>query len=150
MSKHDDEDVNFNRWQYLLAGCIGGCSVLLITAVQPFPPTPDGMYFETVAEWFVNPVYGGWLWACAAIGLLSGLAGLLLIVRPRYHQLEGRLNMAVAFFMVAWLSFLAFLLREELFLSNSLALLLLLILGVIFGGYWWLRHRLDQREQTFP
>ncbi|MEM8861071.1 MAG: hypothetical protein AAGD96_22330 [Chloroflexota bacterium] len=134
--------------QTILTGLLGAALTLLATSINPFPPTPPGVYFESVGEWFVNPYFGGWLWACTITCVLSFVGGLIGITSAYKSYREHYL--LLKFWGISWLALLAFLIKDRLF-ESPLAIAVLAFLGFCtLMVQLWLQARFTRSITNLP
>lgn len=144
------EPHGLSGWQRLWFICVGATSALVATSVNQFPSLSE--YNVTLLSWFFNPVYSGWIWALLAVEAVCIGSGIVLLTQTRWRKMFilSRLNWAFAFFALAWLAGVAFLVRfngETPVLLLWLALVAIVILSV---AYWLWRRQIEAQEVIFP
>lgn len=141
---------DMSSWQRLWSICAGATSVLVVTSVNQFPSLRD--YEVTLLGWFFNPVYSGWIWSLLALESTCIGSGIILLTQPRWREIpaRSRINWAFAFFALAWVAAVAFIVRlhgETPMLLLWIAAISVVILG---AGYWFWRRRIEMQEEMFP
>lgn len=135
---------NFKRWLMFFAGV----TLILLAWAITGVPTKFSYAWTYYILWFVFEV-------------VAAATGLVMLVNRNWRELPlvQRLDPAFGFLAVAWLLFLAFLIksnRDESYLWGGTATLLLYALFVVAGivlavSYWGLRRtRTQSPEEMFP
>ncbi len=134
-------------WKRILALCIGVCLTLLFLALTSIPQSLGRAW-----GWYI-------VWIIFQTTVVPPGFILLLSKGWRAWPLSERLNTAFGYLAVAWLLFLAFLIksnRDEASAYGGLVTLMLyaLVIGaavVLSASYGWLRRSRDTlNEEIFP
>lgn len=136
-------------WQRIWYVCAGATAVLAATSINQFPSL--SRYQVSLLEWFVNPLYSGWIWAFMALEVTCVVAGVRLLLQGRHKTPDrSRVNWILGFLLLGWISGVAFFVR----LSGEIPAVLFTFSLVSIAGiglmYWFLLRRIELKEELFP